>query len=445
MNGKLFFSILLVMVVLLTGCNIVVAPTGNITPTPFGNGTQFVFPTETRENVTPMPLNNNQLVSPASTELAHSEVTETVVTETCPNIEPSLRSHSTDLGKILFIEYDQYKIMSLDLDTWVARPFIPDNEIVYSFALSYNGKWLAYQSEDVSTHEKRLAVVTGTGNKVFNIPWEDEWEKVSYWLDNDHIVIKKTGDETPALLILDPFSNDRKELISKFPNIYFLEYPPDWNGSGRVVYDSTLTRAVYAGTNQRYVLWNVETNSHILYLQTTSFLQFPVKAPQWSLDGNQVIMAAPGKSLEYMNDELFLINRNAGITKLTNLSDNYDRVSIDRYSWSPDGSYIALLFSADPSNYNLDRLAILNYFSSNIDLYCIQGNLMSDYRRNPQGDYDLITYTGVAWSPDSHKVLLENRTAENSSRIIMIDVVENTAYQILEGDMSPIGWILNNP
>jgi hypothetical protein len=50
-------------------------------------------------------------------------------------------------------------------------------------------------------------------------------------------------------------------------------------------------------------------------------------------------------------------------------------------------------------------------------------------------------YKGVVWSPDSRQLIIENRFSENSSRIVLIDVDKQDAYEILNNvNYLPVGW-----
>ena len=203
---------------------------------------------------------------------------------------------------------------------------------------------------------------------------------------------------------------------------------------------------VYADLSQSFVMWDLVENKQLTAKQSIAFGIVRTKSPQWTLDGSKVIFAAPNQSLEYMNDELFAIDQHGNMEKLTDMASIFSTVSINRYSWSPDNHYIAILFSEDNNeNGSVEQLAVLDVYSHVLSIYCIEGdNSLTtnfDYRRNPKGVIDGNVYKGVVWSPDSHQLIIENRFLENSSRIILIDIDKQEAYEILTNvNYQPVGW-----
>jgi len=126
---------------------------------------------------------------------------------------------------------------------------------------------------------------------------------------------------------------------------------------------------------------------------------------------------------------------------LTNLSNYYSIVSIDQYSWLPNERYVAMVVYLLPSESEREQLVVLDTQTKNMDVYCIQGDLTGYFRRNPLGYYNEIVYKGVVWSPDSNQLVVENRISENSSRIILVDILTKSAYEVLNGaNYQPIGW-----
>lgn len=390
-------------------------------------------------SVTPLPPTETPL--PTVTSTPEPTATAPDMKTVCPQIAFGKENIAT--GRLLLVDYDTDRIVAVDLDAMKAsEPISADDEKVISVSMSPNGNWVAYEALNKSTNETEI-VVKGVGGiteeKEIHIPWKQNKGMLGYWLSNDAIILKLWSNDYHRVLIMNPFSSESKELVADFPSMFF--DPLDWNGVGPFAYNSTLTKVVYADFNQNYVMWDIDTSEPLLTLQSISFINFFTKAPQWTLDGTKVLIAAPKQLLTYMNDELFSIEIDGNATTLTDLTNYYSSVSIKRYSWSPNGQYIAMLVSVKPSEMAGERLVILDTQTKNMDLYCIQGDITGDYRRNSRDSYNEIIYKGVVWSPDGNQLVVENRTSEKSSRIILVDILTKTAYEVLNGvNYQPIGW-----
>ena len=385
---------------------------------------------------TPALATHTPALTPVATGSANIEAI-------CPQITQGLPGNGLTSGELVMVDHDNNSLVWFDLQSGEHSPVASTSEQLLSYAVSPGGKWLAAEAQNLSSKKKRLIVLTAQGKQVVNLPWKDEWWKIAYWLDNQQLILNSNPYGNADLFILDPFTGEQKQLSIHSPQIYSLEYPPDWRGAGPIIYDPSLQRAVFAGANDVYYLWDVEDGKSLASVQTISFLQFPTKAPQWSPDGSQVLLAAPNKSLDYANDELFSINSTGAITKLTDLMSIYSKASIDRYNWSPDRQYAALFFEAAPSKYIGERLALLNPSTKEFTSYCIQGDVTGNYRKNIRHLYDDQIYTGVLWSPDSQQIIVENRVADNLSKIILVDIAPNIAFDVMDGNFQPIGWMVS--
>lgn len=247
------------------------------------------------------------------------------------------------------------------------------------------------------------------------------------------------------LLVLNPFVDEQQKLTFHSPKLYSLEYPPNWRGAGPIIYDPSLQRAAIAGINDVYFLADVENGRILASIQSISFLQFSTRSPQWSPDGTQVIIAASNAPLmDFKNDELFSVNRDGIVTKLTEFNNLSITLGITRYGWSPDGRYIAFLFVLSPSQHAGEQLALLNTNTAQLYTYCIQADTTGNYRKNLNGFYDDQIYSGVIWSPNSKQMIVENRIETNQSKIILVDLEQNTAFDIIDKEnLQPIGWMVN--
>ena len=378
---------------------------------------------------------------PTVTSTPEPTATASDMKTVCPQI--AIGKENVATGRLLLVDYDTDKMVAVDLETMKAGELISAaDEKVLSVAMSPNGNWVAYEAENQSTNETEIVVKgaggTTEGNEI-HIPWEQSKGVLGYWLSNETIMLKVFSYNHNHVLVMNPFSIESKEIVATFEAL-FLD-PLYWSGMIPYVYNSTQNRAVYADFNQNYVMWDIDNGKPLISLQTTSIRQFPTKVPQWTLDGTKVLIAAPKQSLDSMNDELYSVDINGNATILTNLTSYYSKVSIDQYSWSPDERYVAMLVYVSPNEIEGEQLIVLDTQTKNMDVYCIQGDLMSDFRRNLLGYYNDIVYKGVIWSPDGNQLVVENRISENSSRIILVDILTKSAFDILNGvNYQPFGW-----
>jgi hypothetical protein len=390
--------------------------------------------------VTSVPPTETPL--PTATSTPEPTATASDMKTVCPQI--SIGKENVATGRLLLVDYDTDRIVAVDLETMKAgEPISTDDQKVLSTTMSPNGNWVAYEALNKSTNEAEIVVkgVGGTtGEKEIHIPWKQNKGILGYWLSNEVIMLKLWSNDYHRALIMNPFSGESKELVANFPAMFF--DPLDWNGVGPFAYNSTLNRVVYANYNQSYVMWDIDDNEPLITLQSISFINFSTKAPQWTLDGTKVLIAAPKQSLNFMNDELYSIDIDGNATILTDLSNYYSEVSIDQYSWSPDERYVAMLAYFSPNEIEGEQLVVLDTQTKNMDIYCLKGDLTSDYRRrNQHGMYNEIVYKGVVWSPDGNRLVVENRTSENSSSIILVNILTKSAYEVLNGvNYQPIGW-----
>ena len=364
--------------------------------------------------------------------------------EICPDIK--MYTDIGDLsGKLVLLDHNNKKLVFFDLKTGEIEDIISDDEQALYYSISQDGKWMAYKSRNSISNEVSLIVINSKKEQIVKITWLDDWSRLAYWVDNQHLIINLGSENEMAQLILDPFTKQQNIVSVYSPLAFNLEWPPNWRGAGPVIYDSSQKYALLAGNMNEYLLVGVESGKIIASIKSMPFHAFPYKSPQWSPDGNQVIISAPNEALDYMNDELFSVSKTGIVTRLTNLTENYSKVSIDRYNFSPDGNYIGFLFSASPSKYSGEQFALLNLSKSELNTYCIQGDETNgEYRVNLNNSFDDQIYTGVIWSPDKHQMIVENRISEDVSNIMLIDVDQNKAFQIVsEKNIQPIGWMVD--
>jgi hypothetical protein len=366
----------------------------------------------------------------------------------CPEIGLEKNSNIAS-GRLFYVDYDDYTLMSLDLQTMASTPLIPEGEKMESYALSPDAKWLVYKSVNVSSSKEQLIITNANKDEEDNttsLPWENNWLKVAYWLNNEQVVIKVydsyNNDSNDKYyysrnLLLNPFSGEKQVLTDDFPNQYISSGLLDWNGAGYFIYNSTLTRVFYAETNSNLIMWDAVNRKELVRVPSVMLSTFHMQSPQWTLNGEKVLIAAPYNGEP---NELFAVDQSGTVQKMTDLASLHTYAI--RYGWSPDNRYIAMFIMLEN-----ERLAVLDTDTQKMDIYCIEGDTSLettfDYRGTNNYGIDANVYKAVVWSPDSRQLIMENRTSANSSRIILVDVEKKKAYEILNNvNYQPVGWAL---
>src|SRR5690606_820587 len=198
------------------------------------------------------------------TSIAESTATQvSEINSICPPISDYNDFKNDINGKLLYIDYNNYIPMLLNLETLEKESFIKEDEQMSSYALSPNGKFFSYEAINPKSNQNELVILNmqNTYETEVRIKWEDNWDRVAYWLNNNSLFIKLLPDEIYKTLLLYPFSGEQQILIADFFNIYSLDsWPPDWNGLGQFVYNNNMNRVIYADNNQKFILWDTETN-----------------------------------------------------------------------------------------------------------------------------------------------------------------------------------------
>lgn len=347
----------------------------------------------------------------------------------------------------------------MDMKTGVMSLLAQEDEYLVGIAVSPDRKWLAYGREPINNdkssgliyYQNRYGVMALDGSHKKEFTRKQDWHSLSNWLDQERLIFggswsENTEDRTRPLIILNPFTGQEQKLLPNFPNIYSGDYlfpVPEWeNYIGDTTYDASLTRAVYARIEGKditgYVLWDLQVNKTLAFLPSPYLNQ----TPKWSLDNSQVLIVAylAPRDAPEAKPELFSISRDGVTEQLTNFSSSHKAFDIASYSWSPNERYVAFWYDTrEPFD---ERLAILDMTTGEVTDDCIQGDLGG----SPTTMFDLLPSTLVTtipppiWSPDGQQLIVENRYAENASRLILIDIKKGIAAQIAE-NMMPVGWM----
>jgi dipeptidyl aminopeptidase/acylaminoacyl peptidase len=323
-----------------------------------------------------------------------------------------------------------------------------DNKVIVdeSFAISPNREWLEYAQVNPNVDEpsdETLHFVTKDGfeSKVISIGIH---QRESLWINDSHLLIENLRQNWSApeakatLLIINPFTEDRKELFNNYPN--------QWNGDNlewnftlsRVIYNPTLSRVIYPTfvTPDRVIrLVNVETNEIVADIPTTDYGKFPA----WSSDGKQIAFATQiNKDADWDShqDEIFLLKEDGNLVQLTHVSKANNFAYITGLSWSVDNRYIA--FWVNNTNWEEGRtgirLAIVDTTTGNIREFCKIGNL--------DGLIYLVEGEDPLWSPND-KYLAVNLVDPNNEQytlVVLVEISTGRLFQVAE-NYRAVGWL----
>lgn len=288
----------------------------------------------------------------------------------------------------------------------------------------------------------QLVVMAADGKllKAISFP-NDYWILGPTWLDDQRLLVQlaaldpaENADlKAASLLVINPFTGERRTLRPNFPDIYDQPYVYNWHGWGETAYDPTLTRVVYPrnGTPQGipYVLWDVQK-----HVALAAFYDGGGPVPRWSPDGTHFAVASPllGKQTGF---ELYLFDRDGRQTApLTNFSPYYRGLGdIGDLSWSPDGRYIAFWLSTASVKQTPEHLAILDMTTDRVTDYCVPGTSETS-RASDSHDISIV------WSPNSQQLVVRYQPDENSSHTTLVDIVRGYAVQISDR-LEPVGWL----
>ncbi|MFH2102381.1 MAG: hypothetical protein ABIJ39_03375 [Chloroflexota bacterium] len=335
----------------------------------------------------------------------------------------------------------------LDIDTHSVQPFQIDetyDQNTFShysrIDVSPDGQKLVYTAvyiaQDGQVNE-RMMLMTANGQYYDLMFWSIEQGYFLGWFDNDRILLSWNDRPYGTITLLNVNTGQSEEISPTFADLYpepvydpvydrtiYLINPVTWFP---VLYDRTLSRAflyLSDSNGMRYVLWNTETREILWERRVYS----PRVEPQWSPDGEQLIVTMRPDPLNSIQEEFYTISRDGEEIQLTDLLAIYSSFFIGTYSWSPDGEFLAFwlgsgLIQPQP------RLAVLN----------MRRGMITDYCLGPGGIKPI-------WSPDGKQVVISirgNREPGVQSSVVIVDIEQNTAYKVTD-ILSIAGWMSTN-
>lgn len=324
---------------------------------------------------------------------------------------------SPDRKKLLY-EYD-YKDYT--------RLAITDSsgKVINDFAAFFDGDYADYYSW---LNNQTLRVVT------IDI-YDNEVKPISYFLE-------KRSYKSLSEKLLDFHANQIKD------NFYL-----DWGidtraiqslnfGGANIIYDPTLLRVAYPKNGQVVSLTDVETEQELASIQLPQW----GRLPRWSDDGGHLVLiastdpnAAPG------HDEFFIVSRDGPeFKRLTYLTNQFEKVHISEYAWSPDGKRIAFWLNTTADDPMLEgtqsELAVLDIESGEITRLCIEG-ISAPMRHEIQ-----MTHTQPVWSPNGSQIAFAqlDSSRANTYNVLVVDLETQIAFKVAT-NKEPIGWMVKEP
>jgi dipeptidyl aminopeptidase/acylaminoacyl peptidase len=265
----------------------------------------------------------------------------------------------------------------------------------------------------------------------YSIQGQEDWNR-GRWLDNEHMVFQHWLDApngSYTVVIFNPFTGEQKNIRIDLPNPYMEE-----DIGGKLTWvkadiEPSLKRVLYNDKDERLVLWDLDTKKEIASLPFTTDLT----EGTWSPDGKEFSIPSPSSTSSA--NELFAINVNGTVNKLTNFNQKYPFATVDGWpSWSPDGNHIAYwLKTSNVTNAAPETLrqwlAITNTTTLDTQIYCLSPNIPST-----EG-------WGIIWGPDNSKLIVDTDVSSEDVKSILVDLTHLTQTTLDTHGLTVSGWM----
>jgi dipeptidyl aminopeptidase/acylaminoacyl peptidase len=292
----------------------------------------------------------------------------------------------------------------------------------------------------ISPNKKFLqAFLTGKSNgilrtvdkivKTYDTQGQEDWNR-GRWLDNEHMFFQYWAyPNGNTIVIYNPFTGEQKEIQLNLPKPYIVI-----DGGGKAAWvkadiDHSLTRVLYNDEDERLVLWDLESQREIASLPSSTDLL----EGTWSPDGKE--FAVPSPLLTSPSTELFTIDMDGTVKKLTDFNQKYPFANVDtRPAWSPDGRRIAYWLkisgaaTADPETLQ-QWLAITDTTTLDTQIYCLSSN------KPP------ATGGNIVWSPDSTKIIVDTDVSSEGEKPVLVDLTHLTQTALDTHGLTVSDWM----
>ncbi len=404
------------------------------------------------------------------------------------NYEKSLQDFSAS-GTAVFSKFMENSAIILYNLQSGKKTTLPENLELGLWAdwpkVSPDRKWLFYMTgrDEIALGEANFVLSDSEGSTVKTIPVsivsrDYDYKFVHEWLNNNSLRLlsqKDYRDNKLVVLLLNPFTEQISQLTNEFkglqsplvknhgnnpngsPNLEYLDWGVDpfygviifqLNGAN-VLYRPDESLAYYPHKDGYAVLYDVNNQKQLARVIVPNWGELP----EWSPNGEylSVISTPPKTTQDGAKKDFYLISSDGKrAQRLTYLSEQFERVSIKEYAWSPDGTKIAFWLNTNfPLAENeivIYELTILNVTNGNVTNYCIP--YLSDEAET------LAAYAGLliepVWSPDSRYLLVPSRMPTQISgsdndydvRTFLFDPTKLSALEIMDS-IRVSGWMIN--
>lgn len=443
----------------LTGC--VGLSTLKFTPSP-PSPSKYILPSVTL-TVLPLPSVTGIPTRTQSPTAFPSTLTPTIINT--PTVPPEARLKFNCLEVLPRMPEDERVEGILILSPQIIYPFTPTDpqdpvvflnledgskqflyqngyERVFHFLASPDRTHVAYRrwilNEENEVTENSLIIADNAGQIIASVPFQEDHWSVYRWIDNQTLAIRWREEDRSTsagldIIWLNPFTGNEEFITTptKFPSDLYIdaglltwEFP--------LVYDAKLHLLAYPGYTESYeeaiILWDVNARQDIARYPAEVFesLQGPVWSPDEKIFAFAMAEYYDPSSPTIRKQELFSINQDGELSRLTHLTKYYRQVSIGHFSWSPDGRYIAFAYR-NPLSDNEDSIAIFDMETQEVTDYCLPG----------------VNSPALVWSPNGKQIVVDISSTDSESRgVILIDIIKGYAFQISE-DMTVEDWIIS--
>jgi hypothetical protein len=387
-----------------------------------------------RPTTTPITSTKNATSTQYSgfpTPLPNSDVAQHCLMINDPTISKTELKGTLVLGNGL----PDVKPYLLELDTNKSIDFLfsienPKLWLDYA-AVSPDGKWLAYIEWFKESNISRLHLMS---SDLIEQPYLDlpmDWGRIIYWLDDQRLLISTSqilpegASPTGKMMILYPFLRKWEILSPDLPVQINTDPMPwyYWPDNPIVIYDPSLTRAIYLALGGFYLI-DGQSQNIIMHISTQNYMS----RPSWSPEGDSFAMVIDhAKDPEYRS-EIYQFDREGQSKQITNIAEAFgnNNEDIESFNWSPDGTKIAFTYFINDMLTN-EHLAVVDVITGQTVDYCLPS----------------IGLLPPIWSPDSSKVVFASASSGDQDRAwktTILDIVNEYAVQVAD-TMLPLGWM----
>lgn len=410
MNLKLL--IVLSLCIFLSGCNITPTPCEQLAIQSCPTVVDCV-PQATESTAKPSPASTvAQTTSPTSnTGLSPTEVVIPFlppdIIQHCGRAYSSWSPDSLHTGTIIYIDRTRDGIWSIRNDRVDAMQLYPTSTL-FDYAFSPDGTRLIVVPSEGEAPPQNFIVMNSDGENRSEYPINWFWYPYDlFWFDDAWIGVQKDD----SILLISPETGQQESFFEypAFPPNMYIIHASSPQSSWKFNPDRTMV-AYQQADDLSLVLLDL-VNDQIFRIPARPVIAFYSGEYHWSPQGNFIAYISDqyGQYQRSNPDELFILNMDTQITRVTDFSSYYSQLAIHIVRWSPNEQYIAMWVTGiriDDPSVEETRLYILDLQNHQLYDYC----LLYNYTDIQGAGY------GVIWSPDGSQLIT---TAGNEPTVVV--------------------------